>query len=200
MRRSASVSSLLLIGAASTFALTGCDDTPPQADVQIFPTVEACQAKLPADQCKQAFEQSQQVHLQNAPRYDSADECRSSSGGQCQQIAVPRADGGSSNVFIPAIAGFMLGRALSGGGNQIGYGGGYYPPRPIYVDRDGFARSGDYRIGQLPGGSRSVPSSGTTLRAPSSGGEVGVRAPTTTTSRGGFGATAARMGAAGGGS
>ena len=191
--------SVLLVGATAS-QLAACGDSEQTSNVEIFPSVAACSAKYPADQCERTFAQSQAEHQRTAPRFATQPECEQQSGSTCQQVPVTRPDGSIQNMFIPALAGFLLGRALSGGGGGSGYmsyGGNRYYSRPVYVDRDGFARTGDSTVARLPdrtGFQRQTgPVTVQTRTTPS--GQIGTP---TTTSRGGFGTTSARY--SGGGS
>lgn len=122
--------------------------------------------------------------------------------GACQSMVTQLPDGTLGNMFVPALMGFMLAKALQPPNQQQQYAGyiggvgrGYYMPRPIYVDRDGFMRSGRSDIGRYPGGRDSFRTStgGYSLKTPvSKSGQVG--APTRSTSRGGFGKSSSRAG------
>lgn len=201
-RRSQYVSTLLIGAAALNLAACG-DDPPQQAEAKIFPTIEACRAEFPEDQCKQAFEASRQLHLQTAPRFASQGDCEAQAGaGACQPMPMFQPDGSVTNMFVPALMGFMLARALQpqqgyGLGPGFSYGGGYYHPRPIFIDRDGFMRSGRDEIGRYQGGRDAFARSRvpTTVQTPvSRSGQIGKPAA----KRGGFGQTSSRF--SGGGS
>lgn len=197
-RRSRYISTLLL--GAAALSLSGCGEEAVETEARVFPTVEACRAEFPAEECDKAFEASRDIHLQTAPRYASAAECEAENGPEaCQQTVMANPNGGVSSVFVPALMGFMLGRALDGGRYPygFGYGGRNYYPRPVYVDRDGFLRSGSRTIGQVPGGRDSFLSSrsaSTVTTTTTRSGEVG---RPTRTSRGGFGRSSARFGGGG---
>src|SRR3712207_6251683 len=118
MRKSRYIS-VLIVGTTAS-QLAACGDSTQVSDVEIFPTVEACATQYPAEQCQQAFSQSQAVHLQTAPRFDTLAACQEQFGNMCQQTAGVQPDGSITSVFIPALAGFMLARALS-----PGVGGGF---------------------------------------------------------------------------
>ncbi|MQP64401.1 DUF1190 domain-containing protein [Niveispirillum sp. SYP-B3756] len=192
-RRSAYISTLL-VGSAAAVMLAACgDDAPQQTEAKIFPSVQACETEFSVEECNAAFEQSRQLHQQNAPRFNDMNSCEAQMGaGACQSTVVAQPDGSVSNVFVPALMGFMLARALQPQSNYGYIGGGsrgYYYPRPVYVDRDGYMRSGNADIGRWSGGSRdsfsrsSVPTTVSTTVSKS--GQVGT--PSRTTTRGGFG-------------
>lgn len=184
-RRSAYISTLL-IGGAAAMALSACDggDTVEQTQAQIFPTIEACKVEFSAEECDLAFEQSRQLHQQNAPQFTDQAACEAQMGaGACQQTVVTQPNGSVSSVFMPALMGFMLARALQPGGPS-------YYPRPIYVDRDGYMRSGNANVGQVPGGREAFRNStrSTTVTTPvNRSGQVAQ--PSRSTNRGGFGSS-----------
>lgn len=204
-RRSRYVSTLLL--GATALAVTACGDDAPEQEARIFPNVAACVAEFSQEECNQAFEQSRQLHMQTAPKFDTMQACEATVGANaCQAVPMAQANGTVSNVFIPALMGFMLARALQQPGPGYGYGGGYvsyggrsYHARPVYVDREGFVRTGSSQVSRIPGGrdafiNQRTP---TTVTTPvNRSGQVG--RPSTSTSRGGFGATSSRF--SGGGS
>jgi uncharacterized protein YgiB involved in biofilm formation len=92
--------------------------------LRIYPSVEACQAEQNADDCARAFDGATRAHETSAPRYDSRESCEEIYGpAACR----PYADAGGS-WFIPAMAGFVLGRLLDS--PSVVY-------EPVYVDRRG---------------------------------------------------------------
>lgn len=204
-RRSAHVSTLL-VGGAAALLLSGCGgDDPAPTDARIFPTVEACRVEFSEAECNVAFEQAKQLHLQSSPRFDNMAACETSMGaGACQPLVLTQPNGTLGNVFVPALMGFMLAKAMQPPpgqyGGYIGAGGGYYYPRPIYIDRDGFMRSGGSDLGRVPGNRDSfrTSTSGYGMKTQvNKSGQVG--RPSRSTSRGGFGRSAAKFGGSGGG-
>ncbi len=205
-RRSAYISTLL-VGSAAALALSGCgDDDAAQTDARIFPSVEACQVEFTATECSAAFEQARQLQLQTAPRFDDQTSCEAQMGnGNCQTLVLQQPNGSLGNVFVPALMGFMMARALQPPPPQMygGYvtgGGGYYYPRPIFIDRDGFMHSGRNDLGRLPNGDRDGFRNGRTgyqmKTTVSKSGQVGA-APSRSTTRGGFGKSSSRFGGGG---
>ena len=115
--------------------LSRCGSSNTAEAVPIYPNVAACTADHSASDCDQAFGSAQAQHDSSAPHYASQSSCEDVYGpGQC----VPRT-GGSGGWFIPAMAVFMLGQALSGPNTFLA--------RPVYVDRQGYAYSGNYLVG-----------------------------------------------------
>lgn len=203
-RRSAYISTLLVGGAAAVMLSACGDDDVQQTEAKIFPTVQACEVEFSAEECSKAFEESRQLHLQNAPRFNDMGSCEAQIGaGACQSMVMAQPDGSVSNVFVPALMGFMLARALQPQSNYGYIGGGsrgYYYPRPVYVDRDGYMRSGTADIGRWPGSRDSFSRSSvptTVSTTVSKSGQVGT--PSRTTSRGGFGKSSSSFSSSGGG-
>jgi uncharacterized protein YgiB involved in biofilm formation len=207
MKRSRSIT-LTIFSAATAASLAGCDQTPPDTAVQ-FDTVEQCVAAgNAADTCKLGFDKALETHVENSPRYQDQGSCEAAVDvDRCVKTQVRQKDGTLADVFIPAMAGYMIGRALSPDrrSDRSYYGGGYYGS-PVYRSRldpnsyRGLSSSGSglSRLDGARGGGGSVsvsrPSSGVpSVTAPSRPSNVG----TTTISRGGFGGTGGGFGGGG---
>lgn len=174
---------------ASAFGLAACDEDPEVA-AQAFPDLEACLAADdavadPAD-CEAAHAEALGAHEASAPRYDELALCESEHGGDCVEEVRP--DG--THVFLPIMAGYLLGRSLSGGRAGL-------VSSPLYGVRGGgyATASGDARVASVSGpatvrASGFRPAAATATQAPLS------RA--TVSSRGGFGAGRASGGGFGG--
>lgn len=193
MKRSHTVAALLLGGISPVLFACG-EDSPEEATV--YPSVEACTAEMPANECAAAFATAREEHLKSAPRFASREACEAEMGdGAC----TPMNEGGESSlgsVFVPAFVGFMIGRSLTGGYSQ-----------PVYFDRQGYARSGSTRIAETPippqrrdeirQGSGGVASSSGSYYRPGSG-STGKSFTVTTTGRSaGFGSTGSSRGFSG---
>jgi uncharacterized protein YgiB involved in biofilm formation len=103
--------------------------------IKIYGSVEACQKEQRADDCAKAFADAQQAHATNAPRFSGRDACEAKYG---DAGCVARHDD-SGDWFIPAMLGFMLGRALNASA---------IVSQPVYADRGGMAYAGTSPIGQ----------------------------------------------------
>jgi len=187
-RRSRHVSVLLL--GATALAAGGCGEDYQTAEAEIFPNTEACIADYRPEECETARRQAEQLHLQTAPRFATRAECEQALGADaCQEMPVAQANGGMSNVFVPAMMGFMLGRMMSGPSYR-------HVARPVYLDREGFLYTGGRRIGSVPGGRDGFLRSGTGTRISTVMNRQGQFGRATTT-RGGFGYSAGRFGGGG---
>ncbi|MEN2978756.1 DUF1190 domain-containing protein [Tistrella bauzanensis] len=142
MRRSRAVTTLLLAGTAFTLAACGED----KEEVKLYGTAQACSAELTPADCAAAEAEALAAHAETAPRFEDIAACEADFGeGGCQPVPAEQqqqqqqaSSGGS--MFMPALAGFMMGRMM---GNMGGYQG-----RPVYVDRGGYMYSGADRVGQ----------------------------------------------------
>lgn len=119
MRKRSRTVALTILGAAS-FAIAGCREE--QVDAQAFPDLNACLAAadegglFTADECRQSFAEAEQLHVESAPRYDSLAVCEEQHGvGNCGSEA-QQTSGGSGGIFMPLLAGYLIGSMLGGGG------------------------------------------------------------------------------------
>jgi uncharacterized protein YgiB involved in biofilm formation len=135
MLRSRRVSWVSAGGLVALVSMAGCDEKPPPAP-PVFGSVEQCMlAGNPKADCDAAAEKVAADHLASAPRYTDPKSCEAMHGaGNCEPR---RSSSGVGDVFLPAMAGFMLGQALSGG---------FGAPQPIYRDPRGYS----YLPGQAP--------------------------------------------------
>ncbi|SNR34850.1 DUF1190 domain-containing protein [Paracoccus sediminis] len=119
MRKRSRTVALTILGAAS-FAIAGCRDE--QVDAQAFPDLNACLAAagegglFTQDECRQSFAEAEQLHVESAPRYDSLQVCEEQHGvGNCGSEA-QQTGGGMGGIFMPLLAGYLIGSMLGGGG------------------------------------------------------------------------------------
>lgn len=179
---------MALLGAAA-FGLAACQEDGVEAVA--FPDEAAC-VEANADDpdaraaCGEALAAAEAEHRRSAPRYDEQALCEEEHGGAC--VAEDREGGGG--VFLPIMAGYMMGRMLSGGSAQT-------LAQPLYRGRDGAlaTATGGARFAG-PGGAQTV--RGTAFQAPpaTAGAEPMSRANLRAT--GGFGRSPSVGGARGG--
>jgi uncharacterized protein YgiB involved in biofilm formation len=244
VKRSRRVSTLILVGTASSALLTACGDDGGSQSPRVFRDIASCvsaNGKMADAEvaCSLAMQQAMASHIAMAPRFTSKDQCQDVVGESAQCLAVASKDG-ERTEYVPRLAGFMVGKMGdddrpsgsqgSGGSGGGGGGGGFtfvnlggwsgYSSYPVYVDRDGFARTGTSSLGRVastgPGNHGTFgidakpPSAGSAAVAarstPSGGVSTGPSAaataspaparsfqPAPTVSRGGFGSTAASV-------
>ncbi|HTV50825.1 MAG TPA: DUF1190 domain-containing protein [Steroidobacteraceae bacterium] len=191
MKRSRSIE-LALMGSVPLL-LAACD--PPAAEQQsalLYQNLQQCVSagQVSADVCAKAYADAVQAQVRDAPRFDSRGECEAQFGyDQCHSVT-----SSSGHWFMPALAGFLVGRALShpydhrrddwyGGPGGYGYGGwGGWGGQPIYHAR------GDRAPWRMGDGERF----GWGARGP------GGQSVAATLSRGGFGFSGAARGSWGG--
>ena len=101
---------IVLLGAASVIALAGCQED--RTDVVIFDDPESCASGgLEAELCAEQHAAALAEHQETAPRYDAQAVCEAEHGaGACVE------DESRPSVFLPLMAGFLMGQMLSGRG------------------------------------------------------------------------------------
>lgn len=120
---------------ATAFTLAGCAEE--QIDAQAFPDLPSCveaaesDGLFSAEECRLAVAEAQQLHVEAAPRYDSLTVCEEQHGeGACgSEDAV--AQGGSGGIFMPLLAGYLMGNMMSRGM------GGTAAAQPMYRTANG---------------------------------------------------------------
>jgi uncharacterized protein YgiB involved in biofilm formation len=186
MKRSQSIQ-LVLMGTVPLL-LSACDGRAtaqtPQQSTLAYQDLKQCvsDGKVSTDICEKAYADAVQAQYRDGPRYSTLGECQAQFGyDQCHPVQTA-----SGSWFMPALAGFMIGRAFSS--NHYFYGNDRYAPgyggygAPLYRargDRAEWRTADGERFGAGARGPR-APSVGETL------------------SRGGFGRSSAARGSWGG--
>ncbi len=111
MKRSRSIE-LALMGTVPLL-LAACDQpsAAQQQSALLYQSLQQCisAGQVSVDICEKAYADAVQAQYRNAPRFASLADCEAQYGyDQCHPVA--RADG---HWFMPALAGFLVGRALS---------------------------------------------------------------------------------------
>ncbi|MCF3973360.1 DUF1190 domain-containing protein [Paracoccus salsus] len=187
MRKRSRTVALTILGAAS-FAVAGCREE--QVDAQAFPDLASCQAAatdgglFTMDQCQQAFAEAETLHVEAAPRYESLEVCEEQHGaGNCGSEAEQVSNGGSGSIFMPLLAGYLIGSMLGRAG------GGMAASQPMYRNASGgytnAARTSSFSANS---GRATMSAQQFTRPAATAGRAPMTRA--TAASRGGFGGTA----------
>ncbi|PLV60804.1 DUF1190 family protein [Erwinia sp. E602] len=179
------------LAVTAVIMLAGCE----QADetVSMYQNADDCSKANPGQgaQCTTAFNQAKVEAEKTAPKYASREDCVAEFGeGQCQQTAPAQAGVGTTNAenqssgsfWMPLMAGYMMGRMMSGGATQqqplFSPKAAGSPAAGQYVDASGKSYGA-----ATPGRTATVPKS---AMAPKP-------ATTTTTTRGGFGESVAKQ-------
>ncbi|KAA2316269.1 DUF1190 domain-containing protein [Pseudooceanicola sediminis] len=193
MRPRSRTVALSILG-ASAFALAGCREE--QVDAQAFPDLASCKAAsqadglIPAGACETAFSEAEQLHVEAAPRYDSIAVCEEQHGqGACgseRQVS----EGGSGSIFMPLMAGYLVGSMLSGRSGMVG-------AQPLYRTSDGrYTNAGGTAAYSSNSGKAKLRSS--LFQRPTSTIGKAPMTKATLSSRGGFGSTGSSRGMFGG--
>ncbi|MEO5337375.1 MAG: DUF1190 domain-containing protein [Magnetospirillum sp. WYHS-4] len=174
MKRSRHVATLAL-GGACLLALTACDDKPKPPD-SIYGSVEECVADGKDEAvCRQSFADAQKAHQAAAPHHKNQASCEEVYGvGKC----VPAQSGGG--WFMPALAGFMMGKMM-GGGSQMA------AATPVYRDRYGYSYTGGRPLPDIAPKREEQRTGG--YSGSGTGWSGGKAAASPTVQRGGFGST-----------
>lgn len=178
---------------ATAFALAGCQEE--QVDAAAYPDLQSCtdaansKGLFSPQDCEASFAQAEALHVEAAPRYDSLAVCEEQHGqGACGSEAA--ATGGSGSIFLPLMAGYLI-------GNMLGGRAGMAASQPLYKTADGkytnAARSSTFSSNT---GAGKMGTSQFTRPAATAGKPPMTRS--TAASRGGFGKSGAGRSGAGG--
>jgi Predicted integral membrane protein len=174
----------------AVFMLSGCEKT--DETVSLYQNADDCSAANPGKsaECTTAFNDAQKEAVRTAPKYATREDCVAEFGeGQCQQAPAQagmapenQAQAQSSGSFwMPLMAGYMMGRMMSGGMQQQPLFSSKNPASPAYGQYTDASGKG-YGAAQ-PGRTMNVPK---TAMAPKP-------ATTSTVTRGGFGESVAKQ-------
>lgn len=174
--------SIAIVGAAA-FTLAGCEEE--KVDAAAFPDLQSCLADASSggmytqQQCETAFDEAQTLHVESAPRYDSLEVCEEQHGAGACGSEEAATQSGSSGIFMPLLAGYLIGNMMS---NRAGMSAA----QPLYKTSDGrftnAARSSTYSANR---GAAKLSTSQFTRPSTTIGKTPMTRA--TAASRGGFG-------------
>lgn len=121
--------------------LTGCEETTPVYNVT---SIDECVSHT-GDylQCSNDWKAAQALNEEVAPRFTDMAFCEDSFGDQCQQKTVTNSDGSTSNVFVPMMAGMMIGNMMANN-NLAAQGQAVHQTRtqPLYQEKE--RRGGGY--------------------------------------------------------
>lgn len=125
--------SITIIGAAA-FALAGCREE--QVDAAAFPDLQSCLDEasrggmFTSQDCETSFSQAETLHVESAPRYDSLEVCQEQHGEDACGTEASATQGGSGSIFMPLLAGYLI-------GNMLGGRAGMSAAQPLYKTSDG---------------------------------------------------------------
>ncbi len=141
MRKRSTKVAIGIVGAAA-FALAGCQEE--QVEAQAFPDLASCRAAasetgifsgdganaFSAADCETAVKEAETLHVETAPRYDSLEVCEEQHGSGACGTEAEATSGGSGGIFMPLLAGYLIGNMLSGRSGLAG-------SQPLYRTADG---------------------------------------------------------------
>lgn len=170
---------MTLMGAAA-LSMAACEDD--RVETRAFASVEECASGAGAEDawfdgeaCVASFEEARAEHERTAPRYVDAALCEEEHGGACYE----RTGSGGSSIFLPLMAGYLMGNMLGRTGASSARA------QPVYRTAAGrFATPGGTSMSSLRGVSAASPAA---FRAAPAAAAPMTRA--TVRSTGGFGAS-----------
>lgn len=131
-RKRTLVVSLLALGAGAV-TIGAFMESDEKTDNRIYKTVEQCKKEqfVSADECSRQFDAARVAHEKNAPLFPEKASCEQEYGeGNCKR---PETSHASNRYYIPAMAGYLMGRRANGG----------YQSAPLFRKRGD--ASGQYR-------------------------------------------------------
>ncbi|GKX56867.1 UPF0441 protein [Leminorella grimontii] len=177
------------LAVSAVFMLSGCE----QADesVSLFKDAEECKQVNPslAEQCTTAYNTAQAEAVKTAPKYASREDCVAEFGeSQCvetpAQAGVGATSQSSHSTWMPLMAGYMMGRMMSGG----------YGQSPLFTSNSPNSPARGKFV-DATGKSFGNATTGRTMKVDKSA-LAPKPATTTTVTRGGFGESVAKQNAA----
>ncbi|MCJ7874388.1 DUF1190 domain-containing protein [Marinovum sp. 2_MG-2023] len=124
---------IAILGAAA-FTLAGCEEE--TVDANAFPDLQSCKdaaftdSSFTPEDCETSFAAAETLHVEAAPRYDSQAVCEEQHGeGACGSEAAAT-QGGSGSIFMPLLAGYLI-------GNMLGGRSGTAAAQPLYNKKGG---------------------------------------------------------------
>lgn len=105
--------SIVGLVSVSAIMLAACEE--PKVDGAIFDNLQQCidDRGIPSDQCERSYKEARSQHAAVAPKYTSEQDCQADFGaGKCEKAPYRSSTGGS--IFMPMMAGYMMGSFLGG--------------------------------------------------------------------------------------
>lgn len=179
----------IALAVGAVFVLAGCEKS--DENVSLYMNSDDCTRANPSlsEQCSTAYNSAQQEAVKTAPKYASRADCVAEFGeDQCTQVpaqaGMAAASQHSGGMWMPLMAGYMMGRMMGGGGSA---------QQPLFSSR----------AANSPARGQFVDASGRSYGAATSGRSMTVPktalapkpATTQTITRGGFGETVAKQSA-----
>lgn len=151
---------VLTMGIMATFvaaALSGCQ-AEEKVEILSVTSVDQCiSSGVDFQTCQAEWDKATAMHEDVAPKFDTAGGCYGEFGDMCQNRPVRNADGSTSNVWLPMMAGMMMGNMMSSSAHA---GAAYANTRPLYMEKARKTPQGTYVGGLVtPSGNAIAPGS-----------------------------------------
>lgn len=179
-----------LMASFVSFASMGCQSEE-RVEVLTVTSVDQCiSSGIDLNTCQSEWDRATSMHEDVAPKFDTAGGCYGEFGDMCQNRPVTHADGTTSNVWLPMMAGMMMGNMMSGSVHAANQAN----TRPLYMNNARKTPQGTY-VGGLVTPSGNPIAAGKSYMSKSAAMSSPTRATVASTksavsSRGGFGASA----------
>lgn len=179
------------LAVTAVFMLSGCEKT--DETVSMYQNADDCSSANPGKsaECTASYNNALKEAERTAPKYASREDCVAEFGeGQCQQAPAQagmapenqaQAQSGGGSFWMPLMAGYMMGRMMSGGMQQQPLFSSKNPASPAY---------GQYT--DASGKGYGAAQSGRTMNVPKTA-MAPKPATTSTVTRGGFGESVAKQ-------
>lgn len=179
----------IALAVSTVFVLAGCE----QADetVSLYQNADDCSRANPSmsEQCTTAYNNALKEAEKTAPKYATREDCVAEFGeAQCTQAPAPAQAGmaaesqQSGSFWMPLMAGYMMGRMMSGGG---------YAQQPLFTSKSP-ASPANGQFVDASGKNYGNATTGRTINVPKTA-LAPKPATTSTITRGGFGETVAKQ-------
>ncbi|NJD84879.1 DUF1190 family protein [Candidatus Erwinia dacicola] len=178
------------LAVTAVFILVGCERS--DETVSTYMNADDCLSANPgkSEQCTTAYNKAKEEAVKTAPKYATREDCVAEFGeGQCQQspaqagVGTTNAESQSSgSVWMPLMAGYMMGRMMGGGTGQ---------QQPLFSSKNP-ASPTNGKFVDASGKSYGAATLGRTMTVPKSA-MAPKPATTSTVMRGGFGESVAKQ-------
>lgn len=175
------------IAISAVFMLSACEKSDDK--VALYQNADDCSKANPSNsaQCSKAFTEAKAEAAKTAPKYANRAECVAEFGeNQCTQAPAQAGMNAESqsggSMWMPLMAGFMMGRMMSGGG---------YAQQPLFTSKSA-ASPANGKFVDASGKSYGPATTGRSMSVPPSA-MAPKPATTSTVTRGGFGESVAKQ-------
>ena len=178
------------LAVSAVFMLAGCEKT--DETVSLYQNADDCSKANPSGsaQCVAAYDAAKQEAAKTAPKYASREDCIAEFGeGQCTQapaqagVATAENQSSGGSMWMPLMAGYMMGRMMGGGG---------YAQQPLFSSKNPASPANGKFVDATGKNYGPATASGRTMNVPKTA-MAPKPAVTNTITRGGFGDSVAKQ-------